>query len=175
MHGLTRSTVSFARNTSAHVDSVGSRMQDSPDFYRPKGPYSIGIQVFTDNDTKVQGLLLGVINADISTKKVLGLTASEVQSLKALLINFSLKQAKLFFKNENSEANRLVSPEGLVYHMYTLGIVAENNFGTLQVFYPAESVQVYTLDHYIFFSKAYSEFIPNPVQLQFPNHQIPEL
>ncbi|OJJ20987.1 hypothetical protein BKI52_10450 [marine bacterium AO1-C] len=164
----TQSTEIQAENTSTGLQNSNNAISTS---YRTDKAYFIDVKDFTDDLVKVKGLLLTVVNASISTKKMLGLIADELLVLKTLITTHTLNQTTLFFKKEYDQA----SPEGFVYSVYNLGVIAEDSSGQVLAFYPEKSIKVYTLDHLIFFSQKYSEFIPHAVHTQYSNYQIPEL
>jgi hypothetical protein len=164
LHTMKRVASPYLKNTEVSSDSATTSVKgytnDNIGFYQPKSPYNLQTKFYTDGLTTITGLYLATDSDNIPTKKILGLTNTEHQRLHDLITNNNLTNAKIYFQSQIGGDDWFVSIEDTYYKIYTLGIIGEDAQGDLKVFFPTQTVQVYSTDLFVFYSNEYSKFIP---------------
>ncbi|KAB8156123.1 hypothetical protein EZY14_002585 [Kordia sp. TARA_039_SRF] len=163
MHDIKRVTTPYLPSGSTQIDSVKTGMKnyasENPS-YQLNLPYYIDTFVFTDVDTTITGLTLNTLEGNKPSKKVLGITQDEMNTLKALVSTYNLLNAKLFFLDQKSEERQdVASVEEVNYKKHKLAVIGETQADGIKVYIPASEIYVYTVDDFILFSKSYSEFV----------------
>ena len=159
LHSINNNESRYFKTTSSAIDNTTSNNQQII-LYQPKTPYHFKTKLFTDKNNIVTGLVLQIREDNLPSKKILGITKGEFTQLKTAITDHQIQNPKIFFKTQlYNNSDFFISPESIRYQLYTLHIVGENNLGELKL-YNIDTIQVYTLDQYIFFSEAYTEFIP---------------
>lgn len=128
--------------------------------YELPDPYYYNLKVFTDSTETITGLELKTLDGSTPNKIILGLTKEENEIIKGL-ISSDMKNPRLFLIDLFEDENELVSPEGIKYQKYRVGVVAENTEGNNKLEEPTNAVFVYSLDRRYHFSKGYSEYMPD--------------
>ena len=130
-------------------------------FFQPEEPYFLETVLFTEGTQSITGLILNTESDTTPTKKILGITEEENQSLLAIIISENLINPRFFFRNKlYDEDSYFVSPENINFQVYSLEIIAENNEGENIIFTPEEPVTVYSLDGFVYSSHKYAECLP---------------
>lgn len=128
--------------------------------YELPDPYYYNLKLFTDSTQTITGLELKTLDGSTPNKIILGLTKTENETIQGL-ISSDMKNPRLFLIDLFEDENELVSPEGIKYQKYRVGIVAENAEGNNELKEQLDSpVFVYSLDRKYHFSKGYSEYMP---------------
>lgn len=130
--------------------------------YQLPDPYYYNLKLFTDSTETITGLELKTLDRSTPNKIILGLTKTENDAIKALIMD-DTKNPRLFLINLFEDGNELVSPENFKYQKYKVAIVAENTNGETVLSEPENDVFVYSLDRNYHFSKGYSEYMPNTI------------
>jgi hypothetical protein len=120
-------------------------------------PFYFSITNFTDDNFIINGLDLRSTDGTISSKIILGLIKAENDSLLTLISMDKLTNTRLFLVNLSGSKEQLVSLENVVFQKFKIGIVGEDNSGTLQLNMPGVDVNVYSLDQKYYYSKGFSE------------------
>ncbi|OJX28681.1 MAG: hypothetical protein BGO86_03535 [Chryseobacterium sp. 36-9] len=162
LNNIRQNTGSFFESRSAYSDNSNSGTlsfsKEQNNFYKPEKPYYLQTEVFTGSDgiTNI-GLSLHVEDGTLPSKKILGITEDENNSLRSIALN----NPKFFFKNElEDEGSYYISSEGTQYRKYSLCVIGENQNGDLQFFEPATKVYVTTIDQMVLASEEYSKWMP---------------
>lgn len=155
----------YIRSSSPSLDSTSASAThfevQRNNFYKPESPYYFKTQIFTDNNQTITGVVFGVTDESVPSKKLLGITKEENQRLLTLIEDNELVNSKIYFKEVLEENdNPFLSIEGVPYRTYILNIVAENMSGELKLYNPLENIIVYSLDGFIYASNEYSNYIP---------------
>lgn len=133
-------------------------------FYTLSNFYSFYLKIFTSKNKSITGLLLQNDFDLPITKNVLGISFEEFFEIKEFIILNELKNCKIYFNPQNDIPNSLISIEGIRYKIFKLEIIAENNKGDLEIFSMNNEIILYTIDSQIYFSKAYTDYIPSHSQ-----------
>jgi hypothetical protein len=165
LNTLNRKTSQFLKSSNTTKDVSSSSIKEfdpkTNNFYQPEEPYYFKTTLFTDNGQTITGLTLETIDGTIPTKKILGITKEENQQLVDLIANEGLNNVRVYFKEIFKDDLKLnISNEGIGYKVYVLNVVGENLDGKLKLFDTTESIIIYCLDEYAFFSAKYSKNIP---------------
>lgn len=167
--------------TSSNIDSVSAgtvnyEPEINNNFYQPELPYYIQSETFTDDNTSVNGLKIYTTDLTKPSKKILGITKSEYQHLQDLIVQENLTNSRIFFNNIlPSEEDSYLSPENFSYKKYSLIVSGEDFEGKLNIYNSTQSILVYTIDGFIFFSQQYSENMKSLEPTLSINYQIPEI
>jgi hypothetical protein len=160
---INRSASSYSTNISASIDSAMVSLTVYEDgknqFFEPKPPYFFQKKLFTDMEQTITGLLLGIDNKELITKKILGLSNSENQLLKDTILSFSLNNPKIYFEDK-LENKVFESIEGLSYKKYNIVIVAEDISGNLLLFRPISEIQAFAIDQFVIATNEYAKYTP---------------
>ncbi|WP_183573834.1 hypothetical protein HDF18_08450 [Mucilaginibacter sp. X5P1] len=139
--------------------SVSGSLDGSDTFQLPSAAY-YNITQFTDNDNVINGVNVNSMDNTIPAMIILGIIKAENDQLLALIAtNSSLLNVRIFLIPLFQQGNQLVSTEGILYQKYNVGIVGEDNTGTLQLKLTDSSIVVYSLDNRFYYSSAFSEYI----------------
>ncbi len=171
LNNIRQNTGSYFESRSAYSDNSNSGIlsfsKGQNNFYRPEKPYYLQTEVFTGSDGNIiTGLSLHVEDGSLPSKKILGITEDENNSISSIALN----NPKFFFKNElGDEKDFYTSSEGAQYRKYSLCIIGENENGTLKFVEPANKVYVTTMDQMVYASENYAKWIPQIITLSDTN------
>jgi len=142
--------------TGYEVQNV-SKFQTLPNL--PANEY-VELKTFTDSNNTITGIFLKAQDNSFSTTLLVGITEIENNILKALTSN--IKNAKLYLEPFFEEKNEFTSPENIKYKKFKLGVLVDKLDFAQEVKLPAitDTINIYTVDGLFFFSKRYSENIP---------------
>lgn len=170
LQNIKRGIIPHLKRTSNEFESNKSEMKvygvEQNNFYKPKPPYLLRAEVFTDNQESINGLTIEVTDSSISAKRILGISSQENDRLKELIEANGLINSKIFFRKEDyldkEDSQYIISPELIKFNKYIIGVVGEQslNNGDLKLYFPLDRIIIYSIDDAVFFSKAYSEYIP---------------
>jgi len=168
---------SFIKSSSPSTDIATAKTQDynsKNSFYEPHEPYFQAEHKFNVDSISIAGIGLGISNNDLISKRILGITKSENDTLKSLISANSYSNPKLFFLDLHMSSNdKFTSDEGIPFKSYNVVISAEDNLGEIKIFKPVTEIIIYSLDNYLFFSREYSNYFPsNDVYYDFDLNDI---
>ncbi len=180
LNSIKSSSSPYLKTTDSTFDNSVAKSEkfeiEINNYYVPTKPYWLKKMVFTDGGVSVKGLVLSHANGDITTKKMLGLTELENTELETIVITNTLNNARFYFNNLlESEEDFYLTGNNIKYRAYKLGITGEAIDGTLNIYYPASDITIYTIDELIYFSKPYTDNIPIHPDLITINNFKPEL
>lgn len=148
-------------NNGAALSSSAFSSAGESNTYQLPQPFYYERQLFTDGTTTVTGLRLKTTNGALPDRIMVGMTETEHDALKALILNNGVRNARLFLIDLFEDGNELISAEGITYQKYRLGIVAEQWDGPLKMFTPVEDIIVYAIDRYYYYTEGYSRYMPD--------------
>ncbi len=137
---------------------------DSPTYTLP-APFYYERKLFSDSSQTITGLLLKTTDGSNPFKIILGMSATENDTLKSL-ITVDHKNPRLFLIDLFLEGKDLVSTEKVIYQKYKAGLVVEDANGNLSLLMPENDLIVYSIDRLFHFTKVYSDNMPN-VSIEF--------
>lgn len=152
MTTVTSLNVNLSNDTQTSIPGVNN-IEPSQTYTLPE-PYYFDILRFSDGTTPIVGLLLKTNDDSEPTKIILGISKSENESLKLLIVN-GMTNPRLFLLDLFDEEEQLISPEDITYQKYIMGVVVEDN-EVLKLLMPADDITVYSLDRKYHFSESYS-------------------
>ena len=153
-------------NNGAALSSSAASSASDNNTYRLPEPFYYERQLFTDGTTTVTGLTLKTTTDALPDRIIVGVTETEHNTLKALILTHGVRNARLFLLDLFEDGNELISAEGTTYQKYRLGIVAEVWEGPLKLFMPAEDVIVYAIDRYYYYTEGYSKYVKDPIDTE---------
>ena len=163
-----KSTSSAVDSSMTGTSSYGSEEQP---FYQPSSPYFFQTLLFMDKEKTITGLMLNEENGNIQSKKILGLIKSEFNDLNALITSNNLTNTKLFFLSKSNDYSLSVESDNkLSYQSFVLGVAGENNSDELKIYFTTNEIEVYTIDGFVYATKAYAESTPQIIQEQEPTN-----
>jgi len=145
----------YSRTNTNDLDSYSkSNVTSNEDgnIYQLNAPYYYDTQLFSANGKTITGLLLKTTYDSTPTKKVLGITDEENQSLIEIINLNNLSNSKIFFREIDTNEENL-------YNTFSLELVSENEFNELILYRPQDPIDIYSLDNSIFLSNNYSKYL----------------
>ncbi|MFN0256743.1 hypothetical protein [Pedobacter ureilyticus] len=130
--------------------------------YQLPAPFYYQRQPFRDGEKSIIGLRLKTTNGSIPDRIMLGITELENNRLRLLTtieVNNGVRNTRLFLIDLFEDGKEFVTPDGLYYQKYRLGIVGEEWNGNLKLFLPEQDVIVYGLDRFCYFTEEYSKYV----------------
>jgi len=152
-------SVTKALTNSTIAPSSQSKAINSDKTYSLPDPFYYDLLPFTDDGQVINGVQISSKDDTVPNKIVLGLTASENDSIKNLMTG-DLQNPRLFLIDLFENGNDLISPEGVSYQKYKVAVIAEKD-GVLKMYAPTEDVLIYSTDRNYHFSAGYSKYMPS--------------
>lgn len=173
LNNIRQNMGSFFESCSAYSDNSNSGTlsfsKEQNNFYRPEKPYYLQTEIFTGGDSNaITGSSLHLEDGTLPSKKILGITEDENNSISSIALN----NPKFFFKNElEDEKDYYTSSEGTQYRKYSLCVIGEDQNGGLKFFEPTDKVFVTTIDNCVYASEEYAKWVPvNQIYQEVSNY-----
>lgn len=152
---LETDSVEKNRNTISDSFKLGT---SSMEFKLPES-YDYQTVVFTDVTIPINGVELINTNDRFNEKVILGLAKAENDSLLSAVESSEYFNKRIFLLDFNPIYSASISPEGVKYSKYRIGIVLESNDYNIKLVFPETEIIIYTLDNHYYFSALYAENI----------------
>lgn len=162
----------FVKSSSPKVDNemvkLNSYGTSENLYYRPSIPYHIKKGKFTESSNLITNLNLISFDGNLPSKKILCITKIENNGMISTISTYSLSNTRFYLRDFHlDEDDAFYSTENISYKKYLLQLIGEDDSGNLQLFSPVNEIIIYSTDNFIFYSKNYSEFLPQNLQINF--------
>lgn len=146
-------------NTGAGMSASAFSSAKDNNTYQLPDPFYYERQLFSDSTETITGLKLKTNKGSLPDRIMVGMTETEHNALKELILTNGVRNARLFLIDLFEDGNELISVEGTTYQKYRLGIVAEEWNGNVKLFTPTEDIMVYAIDRYYYHTEEYSKYV----------------
>ena len=166
LDSIRQDTKYFLSTTSPSIDSVATATNNyqpnlTNNYYQLPEPYFFQTNLFTHQLDTITGISIKENSDSLPSKKIVGITKEEYDTLKGVMLQNELFNSTLFFSNIDGSGSSFTSPEGTSYYVYRIGLAGEDDSGTLLLSFPEDDILVFSLDLFCFFSDGYSSNMPD--------------